>query len=68
MQLNPSDWIRDARQYLAGVQGEYRKITWPSQKEAFAGTVGVVVIVAIVTTVLGLVDFGLSHLVQLVLQ
>ena len=65
---SPTDWYRDARQYLNEVQGESRKITWPPQKEAMAGTVGVVVVVLIVSTVLGVVDFGLSRIMQLVLQ
>ncbi len=65
---NPADWYRDARQYLVEVQGEYKKITWPPQKEALAGTVGVMVIVAIVATVLGVVDFLLSRVVQMILS
>jgi len=65
--MNPSEWYRDGRQYFDGVLSEYNKITWPPQKEATAGTIGVVVIVAIITTVLAVVDFGLSSLMQLVL-
>jgi preprotein translocase subunit SecE len=65
---SPADWYRDARQYLVEVQGESKKITWPPQKEAIAGTVGVVIIVMIVSTVLGVIDFGLSRVMQLVLQ
>ena len=65
---SPTDWYKDARQYLTEVQGESRKITWPPQKEAIAGTLGVVVVVIIVSTVLGVIDFGLSRIMQLVLQ
>ena len=68
MAVNPASWVRDTREYLEEVQAEYKKITWPPQKEAVAGTIGVVVVVAVVTTVLGFVDFGLSHLTQLVFQ
>jgi preprotein translocase subunit SecE len=68
MAMNPTDWYRDARQYLTEVEGEYRKVTWPPQKEAVAGTIGVVVICTIVATVLGIVDFGLSRLIRLILQ
>jgi preprotein translocase subunit SecE len=67
MAMNPARWIGDARQYLTEVQAEYKKITWPPQKEALAGTIGVVAVVAIVTTVLGLVDFALSRIMQQVL-
>ena len=68
MSMNPTEWYRDTRQYLTEVEGEYRKVTWPPQKEAVAGTIGVVVICAIVATVLGIVDFGLSHIIRLILQ
>jgi preprotein translocase subunit SecE len=66
--MNPADWYRDTRQYFVEVGSEYRKITWPPQKEAAAGAVGVVVVVLIVTMVLGIVDFGLSRIMQMVLQ
>jgi preprotein translocase subunit SecE len=68
MSMNPADWFSDTRQYLTEVQVEYKKITWPTQKDSTAGTIGVVVVCAIVATVLGFVDFGLSRLMQLVLQ
>jgi preprotein translocase subunit SecE len=66
--MNPGEWVRDTRQYLNEVQGEYKKITWPSQQEAVAGTLSVVIVVTIVTTVLGIVDFALSNILGLVLQ
>jgi preprotein translocase subunit SecE len=66
--VNPLNWIRDAREYLAEVRVEWKKITWPPQKDAMAGTVSVVVVVAIVTTVLGFVDYGLSLVMRVVLQ
>ena len=68
MATNPTEWYRDSRQYLTEVTGEYQKITWPPQKEAVAGTIGVVVSSAIVATVLGIVDFGLSRIIRLILQ
>jgi len=68
MEMNPAIWIKDARQYLVEVQAEYKKITWPPQKEAVTGTIGVVTIVAVVTTVLGVIDFLLSRVMQVVLQ
>lgn len=67
MATGPGSWIRDTRQYFVEVQGEAKKITWPAQKEAVAGAIGVVVIVAIFVVFLGVVDFGLGHLVRLVL-
>jgi preprotein translocase SecE subunit len=68
MAMNPATWIRDGRQYLLEVQAEYNKITWPPQKEAIAGTIGVLTIVTVVTIVLAVVDFMLSRIMQYLLQ
>ena len=66
MERNPAVWIAATRQYLIDVRSEFRKITWPSQREYVGGTVGVVVIVAFLTVVLGLIDAGLAMLMELV--
>jgi preprotein translocase subunit SecE len=67
MKLNPAIWYSESRQFLSEVRAEYRKVTWPSQKEAMAGTIGVVVLVLIMTGVLSSVDLILSQLIRLVL-
>lgn len=66
--MNPVDWFRAAQEYLREVGVEYRKISWPPQKEAVAGTVGVLVVVTIITVVLGVVDFGLAEVMRRVLE
>jgi len=66
LERNPAVWIAATRQYLIDVRSEFRKITWPSQREYVGGTVGVVVIVAFLTVVLGLIDAGLAMLMELV--
>jgi len=68
MATNPANWVKDLRQYLSEVVGEYRKISWPAQNEALAGSISVIVVVAVITTVLGLIDFGLSRVMQMVLN
>jgi len=68
MEMNPATWVRDTKEYLTEVQSEYKKITWPPQQEAVAGTIGVVMVVFVVTLVLGVVDFGLSRITQLLIQ
>ena len=68
MATNPANWAKDLTRYLSEVQGEYKKISWPAQNEALAGSIGVVVVVAVITTVLGLIDFGLSRIMQLILS
>jgi preprotein translocase subunit SecE len=64
---NPAQWLRDGRQFLSEVQAEFKKVTWPGQKEYVGGTIGVVVVVMIVTLVLGVADFALGKLVQWIL-
>jgi preprotein translocase subunit SecE len=67
MNWNPAIWYSESRQFLSEVRAEYRKVTWPSQKEAIAGTIGVVVLVVIMTAVLSGVDLILGQLIQLIL-
>ncbi|MDJ0853033.1 MAG: preprotein translocase subunit SecE [Myxococcota bacterium] len=55
-----------SRQFLIEVRSEFRKVTWPTRKEATAGTIGVLIVVAIITSVLSLIDLLLGQLIQLV--
>jgi len=64
VEANPADWYRDFRQYLMEVRSEFHKITWPSQREYVGGTIGVLVIVAFMTTVLGLADAVLAQVME----
>ena len=68
LEWNPTVWMESSRQYLSDVRTEFRKVTWPSQREYVGGTIGVVVIVAIVALVLGLIDMGLSQIMELILR
>ena len=65
MQLNPVVLYNDTKRFALEVRTEFRKVTWPTQKEAVGGTIGVVVIVAIITSVLSIVDLVLGQLIQL---
>ncbi len=67
MQWNPTIWVSDSRQFLLEVRSEFKKVTWPTQKEAVAGTIGVLVIVTIITTALSVVDLILGQVVQWIL-
>jgi len=67
MQWNPVVLYSDAKQFTLEVRSEFRKVTWPTQKEAVGGTIGVVVIVAIITSVLSLVDLVLGQVIQLLI-
>ena len=67
MKLEPAAWISTTRQYLSDVRTEFKKITWPNQREYVGGTVGVVIIVAFLTFVLFLVDAGLAKVMELLI-
>jgi preprotein translocase subunit SecE len=59
--------IERARQFLAGSKVELKKVTWPTPKQTFASTSIVIIVVIIVSIFLGIVDFGLTKIVKLVL-
>ncbi len=67
MSKNPIEWADQSRAFLGEVQVEFKKVTWPSQKETVAGTIGVVFIVAIVGTSLFFVDMGLGWVINTVM-
>lgn len=56
-----------AVQFLRDVRVELKKVTWPNRKQTAGSTVVVIILVFILASFLGLVDFGLSKLVQVVL-
>jgi preprotein translocase subunit SecE len=47
---------------------ELKKVYWPTSKETYAATLIVVVVVVAVAVFLGLVDFGLTYAMRLVLN
>ena len=59
--------VERARNFVSEVQSEFNKITWPPQPEMVNGTIAVLVIVAVMATFLGIVDFGLSRVMRMVL-
>jgi preprotein translocase SecE subunit len=67
LQWNPAIWIRDARQYLLEVRAEFRKLTWPTQREYVGGTIGVIAIVAILALALGGLDVALGAVMNAIL-
>ena len=67
VQGSPAEWIGQARRFAHDVRAEVRKVTWPTQQEYVGGTVGVVVIVALLTIVLGVVDWLLALGIQQVM-
>jgi len=60
-------WTDQSREFIGEVRVEFKKVTWPTQKETLAGTVSVVVVVSIMAVALGLVDWGLSSALRMLL-
>jgi preprotein translocase subunit SecE len=56
-----------AATFLGEVWAELKKVHWPSRKETYTATIVVLVVTMIVAMYLGLVDFGLSYLVRVLL-
>jgi preprotein translocase subunit SecE len=54
--------------FVQEVWSELKKVHWPTRTETYAATGVVLVIVALVAFYLGLVDFLLSQVVQLILR
>ena len=60
--------VKVVRQFLKEVRVELKKVTWPSKRDAIAGTVVVLITVFICAIFLGVVDFWLSRLIKVILR
>ena len=65
--MNPLKWAGQSREFVGEVQSEFKKVTWPTERETVAGTVSVAVVVAVVCVVLSLVDYGLAQIMSVIL-
>ncbi len=61
-------YIDKSIQFLREVMMELRKVTWPSRKQTTGSTIVMIVLVAIISLFLGMVDFGLTKLMQTAFQ
>jgi preprotein translocase subunit SecE len=59
--------IEKVKQFLAGSKVELKRVTWPTPKQTLASTSVVIIVVIIVSAFLGIVDFGLTKIVKVVL-
>lgn len=55
-------------QFLREVKIELKKVTWPSRKQTIGSTAVVLILVMIISLFLGMIDFGLSSLIRVILQ
>jgi preprotein translocase subunit SecE len=65
---NVRDTVPRAGNFLTEVWSELKKVHWPTRKETYAATIVVVVITIIVAIFLGVVDYAVSHVVQVFLS
>ncbi len=63
----PRKYIDATLQFLREVRVELKKVTWPSRKQTIGSTAVVLLLVILVSIFLGIVDFGLSSLIRLVI-
>jgi preprotein translocase subunit SecE len=68
LKVREKNVIDKSIQFLREVKTELKKVTWPSRKQTMGSTVVVIVLVLIISIFLGVVDIGLSKLVQTILQ
>lgn len=59
--------IQKAMAFFREVKVELKKVTWPTRKQTTGTTIVVIIFVFIVAAFLGLFDYSLSKLVQVVL-
>lgn len=57
-------WIEQASVFLSEVKLEVKKMVWPTRKETTATTVAVIAAVFIVAIYLGVLDLGLSKVIE----
>jgi preprotein translocase subunit SecE len=60
-------YVDISMQFLREVRVELKKVTWPSRKQTIGATTVVLLLVILVSIFLGIVDFGLSSLIRLVI-
>ncbi|HAN87126.1 MAG TPA: preprotein translocase subunit SecE [Firmicutes bacterium] len=54
--------------FFREVRAEFKRVQWPGRKETWSLTLAVLVYVLIVTAFLGLVDLGLSFVVEQIVK
>jgi preprotein translocase subunit SecE len=62
------DWYRKAVEFMKEVQAELKRTTWPAWKEVRGTTTVVIITVFIFAIFLGVVDLGLSSVLQRILS
>jgi len=59
---------QELKVFFEEAQVELKKITWPTRKETIATCAAVLILVTVMSLFLGIVDLGLSKIVEAVLS
>lgn len=62
----PKEWFNQVKGFLKEVKIEGRNVSWPSRPQLTAATIVVIVVVMIVASFLGLVDYIFAFLFRLI--
>lgn len=54
------------RKFFRETMAEVKKVTWPSRKELTNYTIAVIALIIIFAVIIGIVDYGLTQLLNLV--
>ncbi len=57
-------WVERVKKFLREVRAELRKVAWPNRKELKTYTIVVIVLVAIVSVFVGVVDLTFGELIN----
>lgn len=61
-------YLNSVKQYFSGVISEVKKVAWPTRKQVTENTIIVISAVVAAMIIFGLIDFGLSKLLEYVIQ
>ena len=61
-------FFRAMQQFFLEVRGEFARVSWPSREATLTSTTVVVFVTLAIAVYLGLLDLGLSRLLQLIIK
>lgn len=62
------EYVERVTTFLQEVRSETKKVTWPSRKDILGSTLVVIIAVFIIAGFLGILDFGLSLMVGMLIK
>lgn len=60
--------VEEFKEFLELSKVEIKKVTWPTRRETITTSVAVLALVVVMTLFLGIVDLGLSKLIEYILS